>query len=270
MSAPPQAGVNPAGLVPNLRDLGGFSLAQGGVTRSGVLFRSEAPNFLSEADRRGLDQIQLVLDLRSPGEGAAREELWFAPHAPETVALPLWSNTRLSAEAALEMCRDEEVALDYMERTYREIVEALPRVALAEVAHRLGEREQVPALIHCTGGQDRTGVLVAVLLLVLGASREAVLEDYARTTLSWDLERMSRHMQAMLGAEERDLVDTAVGRIVADPRYLEGALAQIESSYGSVAGYWAAGGVDSAAVERMRRVLCVAPAFAPVEDGVPV
>lgn len=244
-------------LVPNLRDLGGFPVASGGVTRSGMLFRSEAPSYLSEADRRSLASIRLVLDLRAVGEGSTSQELWPAPHAPETVCLPLWSNSRLSAEAALAMCGDEAVALDYMERTYVEIVDALPRCVLAEVARRLGDREQVPALIHCTGGQDRTGVLVAVLLLALGVAREAVVEDYARTAISWDLRRMRRHMQTMLGADERDLVDAAVGRIVANRRYLEAALEQIQSVYGSVEGYWAAGGVDSAAVERMRQVLCV-------------
>lgn len=252
----PDTGVQAAAPVPNLRDLGGFPLAQGGTTRSGVLFRSEAPFYLSEADRRGLASLRVVFDLRSVGEGPAPDDFWPAPHAPETVSLPLWSNTRLTAEAALAMCQDEALAREYMERTYGEIVEALPRAALAEVAHRLGEREQVPALIHCTGGQDRTGVLVAVLLLALGAPREAVISDYARTAISWNLERMTRHMQKVLGSDALELADAAVGRIVAEPRYLEAALAQIESSYGSVEGYWAAGGVDAAARERMRRVLC--------------
>lgn len=254
----------------NLRDLGGFALASGGVTRSGVLFRSEAPALLSEADRRSLASIQVVFDLRSVGEGVVAGDVWPAPHVPETISLPLWPHDRLSAEAALEMCRDEALARDHMERTYGEIVVALPRSALAKVAHQIGQRQQVPALIHCTGGQDRTGVLVAVLLLALGASREAVIDDYARTAISWDLARMTSHMQMMLGSDELDLLDTAVARIVADRRYLELALDQIETSYGSVKGYWAAGGVDGEAIDRLRRVLCTDTppcAFIPRAEG---
>lgn len=251
--------------MPNLGDLGGFAVASGGTTRSGLLYRSDAPSFLPEVDRRSLAPIRLVLDLRAEGEGGAAGDLWPAPHLPETVSLPLWSNTRLSAEAALAMCRDETVAPEYMERTYREIAEALPRCVPPEVARRLGDREQVPALIHCTGGQDRTGVRVAVLLLALGVSREAVVEDYARTAISWDLDRMRRHQQTMLG--ELDLVDAAVGRIVADRRYLEAALDYIESSYGSLEGCWAAAGLDRPALERLCRVLCEDVGSGLHEDG---
>lgn len=36
-----------------------------------------------------------------------------------------------------------------------------------------------PVLVHCTHGKDRTGVLIAVLLHICGASKEAIAEEYA-------------------------------------------------------------------------------------------
>lgn len=36
-------------------------------------------------------------------------------------------------------------------------------------------------LFHCAAGKDRTGILAAVLLALLGADRNAIVEDYAAT-----------------------------------------------------------------------------------------
>jgi len=35
-----------------------------------------------------------------------------------------------------------------------------------------------PILVHCASGKDRTGVVVAVLLLTLGVPREVIIEEY--------------------------------------------------------------------------------------------
>ena len=35
-----------------------------------------------------------------------------------------------------------------------------------------------PILFHCTSGKDRTGVVIAVLLLSLGIEREFIIEEY--------------------------------------------------------------------------------------------
>ena len=40
-------------------------------------------------------------------------------------------------------------------------------------------RAQVPTLIHCAHGKDRTGVVCAVVLHVCGADVEAIASDYA-------------------------------------------------------------------------------------------
>ena len=35
-----------------------------------------------------------------------------------------------------------------------------------------------PVLIHCLSGKDRTGIVVAALLLILGIDREVIIEEY--------------------------------------------------------------------------------------------
>src|SRR5260370_590447 len=46
---------------------------------------------------------------------------------------------------------------------------------------RLADAERLPAVIHCLGGKDRTGLTIALLLTALGVQREAVLNDYQFT-----------------------------------------------------------------------------------------
>ena len=43
----------------------------------------------------------------------------------------------------------------------------------------LGEPRDLPALVYCAAGKDRTGVVVAIVLRLLGAEREVIAADYA-------------------------------------------------------------------------------------------
>ncbi len=62
---------------------------------------------------------------------------------------------------------------------YRHILEtAADRVASAV---GLIVTRPAPALVHCTAGKDRTGIVVASLLLSSGVAPEVVVGDYVRT-----------------------------------------------------------------------------------------
>jgi protein-tyrosine phosphatase len=49
---------------------------------------------------------------------------------------------------------------------------------LNAVGTAVAEAPDVPILVHCASGKDRTGVVVAVLLMTLGVPREVVVEEY--------------------------------------------------------------------------------------------
>jgi len=50
------------------------------------------------------------------------------------------------------------------------------------VVLRAIESSDRPVMFHCTGGRDRTGITAALLLQVLGVSREAILSDFVLST----------------------------------------------------------------------------------------
>jgi protein-tyrosine phosphatase len=45
----------------------------------------------------------------------------------------------------------------------------------------LADPTAFPAVIHCIHGKDRTGVTIALVLALLGAPKEAILEDFGRS-----------------------------------------------------------------------------------------
>jgi protein-tyrosine phosphatase len=49
---------------------------------------------------------------------------------------------------------------------------------LNTVGTTIAEAPGTPILVHCASGKDRTGVVVAVLLLTLGVPREVIAEEY--------------------------------------------------------------------------------------------
>ena len=53
--------------------------------------------------------------------------------------------------------------------------------ALSESLRVLADPAQVPAVFHCAAGKDRTGVLAAIVLSLLGVDEETIVGDYALT-----------------------------------------------------------------------------------------
>ncbi len=240
----------------NFRDLGGLPVGGGGQIRPGTLFRGEAPEALSEASRKSLGEIRLVVDLRSSGE-AASESVWPSSSAPDIVRLPLVPGQRLyGPDTVLRLATEADFALEYITDLYADLLRLLPDAGLSDLAERIGHRRQVPVLIHCTAGQDRTGVLIAVLLLALGVPRDVVVADYARSAESWNLARCAHWTHDALGPGRHTLSKVALRQTMALARHMEKVIDRIDDDYGSIEAYWASAGVDAAALRNLREVLC--------------
>lgn len=103
----------------------------------------------------------------------------------------------------------------------------------AVMLRRLIEDNQVPMLVHCAAGKDRTGIATAIILRALGVPAEVVVEDYLLTndhlTLDWRA-RMLAHMfpdNPPINAEVADVM------FQADADFILAALGSIDDAFGS-------------------------------------
>jgi len=171
--------------VNNFRDIGGYPSRFGGTVRTDRVFRSAQPSeFGAEALRGLLDlDFKLIADLRHPAEQAGSPSPWPATYAERIVR-------HTEAEAGLEAphlaimaMRPTDVAT--ADAYYLQLYEDLPydpayRRMFAQMLNALPALEG-RALIHCTLGKDRTGVLVALIHSILGVSREDILDDFIKS-----------------------------------------------------------------------------------------
>jgi protein-tyrosine phosphatase len=93
---------------------------------------------------------------------------------------------------------------------------------------RLEEDGSLPILFHCRGGKDRTGWAAALLLLLLGADRDCVKEDYLLTG-ELNRERNLRRMEEYRRYTSDPLVlDYLAGLQDARESYIDAAFAELD------------------------------------------
>jgi protein-tyrosine phosphatase len=112
-------------------------------------------------------------------------------------------------------------------------------------------------LVHCTAGKDRTGVAIAILLALLGVTREAILADYAKSVvLGGNLAVVGSVNQTFLKnfgfAPSEAVMAMLLGT---DNDFVLAALRTVESRWGSVAAYFEASGVERHRQDQLRATL---------------
>lgn len=227
------------GRLRNFRDAGGLGTEQGGRMRAGLLYRSEdlsplAGRDLDELERLG---IRLILDLRSPNERAGKLIRFDSRRAIRVESIPIYQNGEdFSPRAFLAYLLPRASSMDFerfMLEFYRHIAfDSAPQIG--RVLDLLSDRRNLPAVIHCTGGKDRTGTLSAMIQLLLGVPRHAVLEHYLATN-----ERMAPKMRkASRVLRMMTLYRISAARLEpfleARREYLEGILDEIQVRYGTM------------------------------------
>ncbi|MGU3411308.1 tyrosine-protein phosphatase [Microbacterium sp. M1A1_1b] len=220
----------------NLRDLGGLRTTDGRTVVTGRLFRSGSLAGLDNQGRGQLDAlgVRSVIDLRSDAERLA---------APDAL---VGSAVRATAIPMLAGAASTMTTVPTVSELYRHLLDDEP-AAVAEAVRRVA-RDEPGVLVHCSAGKDRTGVVIALVLLAVGVDPEDVLDDYQATerflpdTFGATASAMVRaaHEQGM------DVDDEAVQQIATrSPRTaMQAAIAHLTERWGSATGALRAAGLS--------------------------
>ncbi|HWE60959.1 MAG TPA: tyrosine-protein phosphatase, partial [Chloroflexota bacterium] len=132
---------------------------------------------------------------------------------------------------------------------------AQPR--MQEIFSLLGEPDALPAVVHCTAGKDRTGIVVALLLGLAGVPVETIAADYALTAqyLTDDFYRGLRAQAGMTDA----LWASMQPFLLCDEQFLHQTWVYLDGRYGGPRRYLETAGVPAARLDALRRALTEDP-----------
>jgi len=249
----------------NFRDVGGLPLTGGGVTRHGVLYRSDALGTVTPEGLLELAEspIGVVVDFRTPTERGMWPDRLPEGRGIRTVELPLLEGALGGEAQAVAAAGDPAATAQAIARA----MASLPTLgqmyvamlthggaAFAELARLVAastDDEPTAVLAHCTAGKDRTGVASALLLDTVGVGRDAIIADYTATEANlagaWGQQMLSTVSQ--LGVPLTEEVTTIVTRTPREA--IEQALDHLDSVGGSAA-YLRSAGLTDAELEALR------------------
>jgi protein-tyrosine phosphatase len=216
--------------VTNFRDLGGYPAAGGGRTRWGRVFRSDGLHMLTAAEMATYEALGLraVYDLRGDAE---RER---HPDPVTSAHLPLLSAVVAGPEPEPDGARDAAWGERRLHELYRGML-AHAGPLFGRLFEGLAAEESLPAVFHCTGGKDRTGLSAAILLELLGVPRDMVLDDYTLTSRFRLREHQSESYENLLAS---GMPPEAAAGVLGAPRWaMAEALRELDESYGGAEAY---------------------------------
>ncbi len=228
----------------NFRDLGGYRGDGGRTVRWGRLYRADDLCRLDDTDltRLGDLGIRTVLDLRRPWEvekiGRIREGAytWVNAH----VVHPEWPEADFA---------DARARVDYLRARYTEMVEQ-GGAAIGEALRLVADPDAAPLVFHCISGKDRTGLVAAFTLHLLGVSDDDVADDYAlsepaeEANFNWYAARDPEH--TFRRSENYAIVPREAMLTLFD---------DLRGKHGSIRGFTRSVGVTDEHVESMRKHL---------------
>jgi protein-tyrosine phosphatase len=227
----------------NLRDLGGYTGADGRTVRWDVLFRADSLHRDPAATIRTGTHLgwRTVLDLRTADEVALGR---FEVADVELLHLPVLRETWIG----LGLDEVDDVAAFLTER-YLEMLE-VGSASLRTAVEVLAADDRVPAVFHCSAGKDRTGVLAALLLAVLGVTDDDIAADYHLSALAMGqmVEWMRTHQPEMVEV----MAQHPQAFLECPPQAMYGFLGGLRDRFGSADGYLREAGVPADAVDRLR------------------
>jgi protein-tyrosine phosphatase len=210
----------------NFRDLGGYATADGSTVRWRQIFRSNHLGHLTDADVGVVRELGVkhAFDFRGSDErnaaACAVKEITVhsVPIEPTVVAA---LRARLQARAL-----SSGDALDIMRESYRGYVKLNTHSFRELFTHLVND--EVPVVIHCTAGKDRTGFACALILHTLGVPDEVISEDYLLTNQYYRRDPNS-------ASDLPDHVKQVLGTV--QPAFLGAAFEAIDTDYGNLETY---------------------------------
>ena len=159
----------------NFRDLGGYT-AGDRVVRWGRLYRADGIHRIEGADLARVASlgIRTVVDLRTRGELDEHGRFPVARSRRDAI-----TTFRCSSGCGIASCSRASATRSSSSPAVTSTCSSNGVDSIVKALTMISQSERLPLVFHCSAGKDRTGVLAAILLSVLGVSDVDITDDYA-------------------------------------------------------------------------------------------
>lgn len=222
----------------NIRDIGGHYKDVN--LKEGMLIRGRTLRELTDEQKSFLVNechVKTIIDLRSHDEQNEEPELVIEGTNYELI--PIFERQK----AGISHKTDEKYGvlqiyrtLPTMDQIYYDMLHGLSLENIGIVINRIvkGKDDEFGFYFHCSEGKDRTGLIAAILLLILGVSRKEIVKDYLITNktnnkkaFKYYMNIKYRHFDALFALK--------VGRtFLAKKKYINVLFEVIDDEFGSL------------------------------------
>ena len=207
----------------NFRDMSYLGLKKGLLLRSGALHRV----YQRDIDMlKNEHNLKVVVDLRSTMECNKR---------PDRV-LPGIRQLHIPLLPETDGVHEQDPIITYkgldlpdLLNSYRLLVRRDRKECWTEIFNLLLEDNQDGILFHCSAGKDRTGLVIAIILAVLGYDKKTIYDDYLLTNQS-----NLFHHQIARKIEDKEKRKAFKDYFNAHEEYLGESFKEIDKLYGSI------------------------------------
>ena len=229
----------------NFRDIGGYLNQDGRRVKKGLYFRAGRQDRMTNKDLAQLSDLNIStqIDLRK------KEEVLDQGRGPLEDMGAKYINISVIPEGGSEKLNKLVGDTSISGKRYLGYLEFGPTSWL-RLFGILADEENLPVLLHCTAGKDRTGVSTAFLLSVLGVSRDIIEADYLLTNL--DTERQADFIESTVGYPEGYNREKMISIAGVPKDAMKDFLDGVESKWGSVVEYLEKIGVTQEQMDQVR------------------
>lgn len=229
----------------NIRDLGGYTTAQGTPVPWRRFLRADCLHRLDagEPERLHFEGLRMVIDLRTAREVRDAPSRLDRMRGIEWVNLPLFDALSPAALAEVEVPDGHPLLAMYITA-----VETRGD-AITTILNRIAQVREGTVMFNCTAGKDRTGVIAALLLGLAGVSHTDIIADYALTdALIPELVAEFLSLSRSNGGD----VEAYAALLESPASAMAGLLAHLDGKYGSITGYFDDIGVPVETLSRLQ------------------
>jgi len=241
------------GSVINFRDLGGYRNRDGATVAWRRIFRSGDFRKITPVDidlvKKDI-KLATIIDLRTLEETEGQGKWACGEHGIQYHHIPFPGGGGNKKEDQRQLKESVNLGEFYLNiinaKNFKKQITAALEIIARPKSH--------PLAFHCAIGKDRTGILSAILLSILGVDDATIIEDY---TLSGPPVKKMREEMKIVPPEQEFILHLPDCFWEAAPESMEIFLSTLKKKHGSIVSYLISLGVDTYLMEGIQKTLLV-------------